>query len=132
MATTRQATKGSNMDAQTNAYLHELSTNWQPISTAPNSGTIRLWWRNAGECTGHFAVDVDWLPGKGTPREGWKGEADECIPLNQDDCTHWMLQSLPPSGQGFPHFTGRSSEQDNLRNSLAFMYRSGLARKAAA
>lgn len=119
-------------DAEAVAYLHELSTNWQPISTAPNSGTIRLWWRTAGETTGGFAIDENWKVGSPTPREGWKGDTDECIPANQEDCTHWMLQSLPPPGQVFPHFAGQSSEQDILRGSLSFMYRAGLARKAAA
>ena len=45
------------------AYLRELETIWQPISTAPNGGTIRLWWRNAGETTGFFAINEDWQPG---------------------------------------------------------------------
>lgn len=109
------------------AYLKELSTSWQPISTAPSSGTIRLWWRNAGETTGSFAVDEDWTPKSKTPREGWKGEGDQCIPCNQEDCTHWMLQSEPPTGHKFPSFEGRSSEQDTLRSALAFKRHNVLA-----
>jgi len=132
MQMTNQSTRADIMDAETATHLHELSTTWQPISTAPTSGTIRLWWRNAGETTGYFAIDEDWKPRSPTPREGWKGEADDAIPSNQDDCTHWMLQSLPPPGQRFPHFAGRTSEQDSLRSSLAFRFRGGFARKAVA
>ncbi|MEJ6003747.1 hypothetical protein [Paucibacter soli] len=120
MNRTAQTTKSSDLvDDKTASYLHELSTTWQPISTAPGSGTIRLWWRNAGETIGHFAIDEDWKPGSTTPREGWKGEADECIPCNQEDCTHWMLQSLPPPGHKFPHFEGQPAAQDSLRKALA-------------
>lgn len=119
-------------DADAAAYLHELSTTWQPISTAPTSGTIRLWWRNAGECTGHFAIDEEWKPGLATPREGWKCDGDEAIPRNQEDCTHWMLQSQPPQGHSFPHFAGRSAAQDDLRAALAFCFRAGKRATAVA
>jgi len=105
------------------AYLRELETIWQPISTAPNGGTIRLWWRNAGETTGFFAINEDWQPGSPEPREGWKSEEDEGIPRNQEDCTHWMLQSCPPPGHRFPAFDGQNPEQDNLRAALLFRAR---------
>lgn len=116
-------------DAEIAAQLHELSTKWQPIATAPQHGKIRLWWRNAGEGVGSFAVDEAWTPGSRSPREGWKCDEDEGIPCNQEDCTHWMLQSLPPPGHRFPHVAGQSSEQDRLRTSLAFQLRLSRARQ---
>lgn len=123
------ATRLSTLNEEVAAHLQELSTKWQPISTAPTSGTIRLWWRNAGEGAGSFAVDEEWTPGSPSPRDGWKCEGDDAIPRNQEDCTHWMLQSLPPPGQRFPNFSGLNSEQDNLRSALTLRFHLDRARK---
>ncbi len=96
---------------------------WQPIATAPTIGTILLWWKGAGACTGSFAIDEDWTPKSSSPREGWKGDADDGIPCNQEDCTHWMLLPKPPAGHTWPTFAGRISEQESLRAALAFRAR---------
>lgn len=50
-------------------------------------------------------------------------EGDEAIPCNQEDCTHWMLLGDPPPGQVWPHFSGRLSDQESLRQALVFRAR---------
>ena len=79
------------------------SGEWQAIETAPTFGSILLYWRRAGVCVGSFSIDdqFDQRPkGWQCPEAGWRGEADELIPRNQDDCTHWMpLPSAPNQGE---------------------------------
>lgn len=68
---------------------------WQPIETAPKDGRpVLLWWRGCTHASiGQFEADeyYDERPPKWRcPEEGWRCEGDECIPVNQRDCTHWM------------------------------------------
>lgn len=93
----------------------EVPDDWRPIATAPTTGTILLWWKNAGAVTGSFAIDEDWNRGSSTPREGWKGDGDECIPRNQEDCTHWQLLRAPV-GNPWPRFDGQHCTQEWLES----------------
>jgi hypothetical protein len=86
---------------------------WVPIESAPTVGTILLWWKNAGACTGGFAIDEEWRRGSLTPREGWKGDGDEGIPRNQEDCTHWQVLRVP-DGCKWPRFSDGHSTQEWL------------------
>lgn len=71
---------------------------WRTIDSAPTNKRILLWWRTCKEpSVGYF--DVDDLfdtrpPNWRSPECGWRSEGDRCIPINQNDCTHWM--PLPP------------------------------------
>jgi hypothetical protein len=72
---------------------------WQKIETAPKDGTpILLWWRYCGDVptVGRWFCDNDITEGLS---EGWAGEDDSCIPINQHDCTHWQPLPPPPSEQ---------------------------------
>jgi hypothetical protein len=91
---------------------------WRPIDTAPTQGKILLWWKNAGAVTGGFAVDDDWTQKSKTPREGWKGDGDEAIPRNQEDCTHWQLLRAP-AGNPWPRFSDRHCTQEWLEGQYA-------------
>jgi len=67
-----------------------LGNGWLMIDSAPKSGKpALLWWRR---CT-HPAVGR-WVDDEAGV--GWVCDGDQCMPANQDDCTHWM--PLPPSG----------------------------------
>jgi hypothetical protein len=63
---------------------------WQPIATAPRHKPLLLWWMGCRvPAVGWYAVDET--------REGWRCEGDECIPKNQEACTHWMPLLPGPS-----------------------------------
>jgi len=64
-----------------------LAIKWRPINTCNVSGKVLLYW------------DVPTFNGRGLvvkgywqcdeEGEGWRGDGDQCIPVNQSDCTHW-------------------------------------------
>lgn len=62
---------------------------WQPIEIAPKCIPILLWW----SCCKYPAVGKWEDDGK---REGWRCDGDECVPKNQQHCTHWMKLPKPP------------------------------------
>lgn len=70
------------------APVREVPEGWQPIATAPYHKPILLWWRTCKTPSiGQWYSDGDSLdPNK----EGWRCDGDQCIPTNQEDCTHWM------------------------------------------
>lgn len=74
---------------------------WRPIETAPDDGTrILMWWRGCSSpSVGAWEVDDgfdDHPDGWVSPSEGFRSDGDQCIPINQEDCTHWMPLPLPP------------------------------------
>jgi hypothetical protein len=80
-------------------------SDWQPMDTAPKDGTtkILLWWEHSGVGIGWWAYDEIWQERKWAHKameHGWQCEGDACIPVNQEDCTHWM--SLPGGPQTTP------------------------------
>lgn len=101
------------MTTQQNPAASEplVAEQWRPIETAPQHGTILLWWKNAGAVTGGFAIDEGWTPKSKMPREGWRGDGDEGIPRNQEDCTHWQLLRAP-AGCKWPRFSDGHSTQE--------------------
>lgn len=77
---------------------------WEDISTAPNNTDhmrpILLFWKSAGVGLGWYDVDDDYATRPASwrcPETGWICEGDQCIPINQEDCTHWMPLPPPPS-----------------------------------
>lgn len=73
---------------------------WQPIETAPRDGTaILLWWKHCPTpSVGCWDIG---LGDESDTRyvchpQGWISEGDDCIPKNQQDCTHWMHLPAPP------------------------------------
>jgi Lar family restriction alleviation protein len=73
-------------------------TKWQPISTAPVSGKILLYWKTCSPSVGQWIESGDnVLISDG--RRGWMCEGDKVIPKNQADCTHWMELPAPPDGE---------------------------------
>lgn len=63
---------------------------WQPIATAPRDGTpILTFWKHSGSCV----CEYDHSEGGA---EGFRSEADDCIPINQDACTHWVPLPAAP------------------------------------
>lgn len=77
---------------------------WQPIETAPFHKRILLAWTGREPVTGQWSEDdhFDCRPkGWVSPEHGWKGDGDQCIPRNQEDCTHWMpVPANPAPKQG--------------------------------
>lgn len=73
------------------ATLRTKAEVWRPISEAPVDGRkLLLWWRLCKEpVTGCFCEDDD-------GRYGWRGDGDMCIPINQEDCTHFAPLPEPP------------------------------------
>jgi len=66
---------------------------WQPIQTAPKSGkAILLWW----SCCKDPAVGRWEDDGR---KEGWRCDGDQCVPKNQNFCTHWMPLPEPPNAE---------------------------------
>ena len=63
---------------------------WRSIDSAPKSGApILLWWQRCK----HPAIGR-WVDDEtGT---GWMSEGDQCMPKNQNDCTHWQPLPQPP------------------------------------
>lgn len=77
---------------------------WQPIETAPTGGTrILLWWRSCiYPSIGSYELDEQFNSrprGWRAPEEGWRNIGDQCIPRNQEDCTHWMPLPKPPEAK---------------------------------
>ena len=66
---------------------------WQPISTASKTGEpLMLWWRYCQiPAIGCWVEDET-----GTGRTGWKCDTDDCVPKNQEDCTHWLYLPAYP------------------------------------
>lgn len=70
--------------------LYQAMEKWQTMETAPRDGTrILLWWKT---CT---SPSVGWYTFDDFG-EGFRCDGDECIPHNQDDCTHWRPLPPPP------------------------------------
>jgi hypothetical protein len=84
-----------NLHRITSQYLDAVSSNHQnqppaqTIESAPRDHTpILVFWRGCGWRVSWYDWDDD--------REGFKCEADQCVPKNQYACTHWMpLPSNP-------------------------------------
>ena len=69
---------------------------WQPIETAPMLGKpLLLYWTHAGCMRGRFLNDE-----RGN---GWMCDGDQVMPINQQDCTHWMPLPKPPATQEPDH-----------------------------
>jgi hypothetical protein len=63
---------------------------WQPIATAPRDCTpILTFWRHSGHAISWYDWDDE--------REGFRCADDDCIPKNQEACTHWMPLPAPPT-----------------------------------
>lgn len=80
----------------------DASARWQPIETAPKNGQrVLLWWRTCKEAVrGRFSFDEEFDDRPETwpsPEFGWRCDGDQCIPRNQEDCTHWMPLPPPPA-----------------------------------
>jgi hypothetical protein len=68
-------------------------TDWKTIDTAPQDGEdILTWWKHAGVRVCFWNKEGDM-----NMRAGWRSEADNCTPINQEDCTHWMPLPSGPS-----------------------------------
>lgn len=72
-------------------------TAWRPIATAPIDGTdILLWWKSCKvPAVGSWSFDDD--ADSDDVKEGWRCDGDDCIPRNQQDCTHWMPLPAGPT-----------------------------------
>lgn len=79
---------------------------WQDISTAPaltdHMKPVLLFWQSSGVGLGYYDIDDDyrnrpkwWV----SPAAGWRCFGDQCIPVNQQDCTHWMPLPAAPTGE---------------------------------
>jgi hypothetical protein len=79
-------------------------TGWQPIETAPKDGKILLAWRTCRTASvGCWSYDEAYESrkwGHKAVKEGWRSEGDQCIPVNQSDCTHWQPVPALPRADG--------------------------------
>src|ERR1041385_3826735 len=67
----------------------DLFGGWRTIETAPKTGEPILLWGQYCQ----VPAGGRWEQSK--RREGWRCDGDQCIPRNQQDCTHWMPLPLP-------------------------------------
>lgn len=79
---------------------------WEPIETVPNNTDhmrpILVFWKSRGVQQTYWDVDEDFQnrpKGWRSPECGWRCDGDQCIPVNQDDATHWMRFPAPPASQ---------------------------------
>lgn len=79
---------------------------WEPIETVPNNTDhmrpILVFWKSRGVQQTYWDVDEDFQnrpKGWRSPECGWRCDGDHCIPVNQDDATHWMRFPAPPASQ---------------------------------
>jgi len=74
---------------------------WQPRKTAPTNRPILLLWRTVPlPLRGSWQIDEDFASrpkGWVSPEAGWRNDGDQCIPVNQEDFTHWMELPAAPS-----------------------------------
>lgn len=80
-----------------------LSDGWQDIASAPattdHMRPILANWRGRGVQQTYWDVDDDFRDrpkGWRSPESGWRCDGDQCIPVNQEDVTHWMPRPAPP------------------------------------
>lgn len=75
---------------------------WQDIASAPpadHMNTILIAWKSRGVCESYWDVDDDFADrpmGWRSPECGWRSPGDQCIPVDQENCTHWMPLPAPP------------------------------------
>ena len=82
------------IEQRVRGQVSDAADAWQPIATAPCFGPILLWWRTCK--TPHIG---EWTCDESTEREGWRCHGDQCLPINQEDCTHWQPLPAPPAIQ---------------------------------
>jgi hypothetical protein len=77
---------------------------WRDIGSAPNNTDhmrpILAYWTGRGVQQTYWDVDEDFAdrpPSWRSPECGWRCDGDQCIPVNQDDVTHWMPLPEAPS-----------------------------------
>jgi len=78
---------------------------WQPIETCETwrfdfQRPMLANWKSRGVCETYWDEDDDFdsrPKGWRSPRYGWRSPGDQCIPVNQDDVTHWQPLPAPPA-----------------------------------
>ena len=82
----------------------QKESGWRPIETAPTDRRILLYWTHAGAAVGQYCVDDTFAMRDARrwkcPETGWRCDGDQVIPINQEDCTHWMPLPSPPTPEG--------------------------------
>lgn len=79
---------------------------WEPIETAPNNTDhmrpILAFWKHRGVQQTYWDVDEEYSDrpkGWRSPECGWRCDGDRCIPVNQEDVTHWRPLPARPASQ---------------------------------
>ena len=65
--------------------------------------TMLAYWSSRGWCETYWDEDDDFddrPKGWVSPKSGWRGVGDMCIPVDQINVTHWMPMPAPPSQTG--------------------------------
>ena len=85
-----------------------MTTEWQPIETAPKDGTeLLIWAKDVGVRVGYFGTEFNDAPEGSRPYAGWwslAGEISPAFPAWRDleevparnEPTHWLPLPEPP------------------------------------